>query len=282
LRNLRNVRPRERIFAVAGSTRVGSPAESVFVKPKHLLIFVISLLALQNAQAGVDRKILLQDMAAFDRAYVPALAVTGEHKLKAARKAMARLNGEWKTFRNRYQGSLGSDKAWQEGFMQIDAHVRRANAVVANGDTLNQAHQALEEVRVILMNLRRHDGMQYFPDALTAYHEPMEAIVLAARGKTARTLGEAELARLSRTLPEARRLWQEAVKTPMDAGVFRFKPAWTQAVQAAIQQESEALQMLEKALASHDRAQIVPAVAAIKPPFARLYGLFGDFTGLED
>lgn len=252
------------------------------MKPKHVLILVISLLALPNAQAGVDRQVLSQDMAAFDRAYVPALAVASEQKLKAARKAMARLNSEWKTFRNRYQGSLGSDKAWQEGFMQIDAHIRRANAIVANGETLTQMHNALEEVRAILMNLRRHDGMQYFPDALTAYHEPMEAIVLAAKGKTPRTLGEADLARISHTLPEARRLWQEAVKTPMDAGVFRFKPAQTQAVQAAIQQESEALQKLEKALASHDRAQILPAVAAIKPPFARLYRLFGDFTGLED
>jgi hypothetical protein len=38
-----------------------------------------------------------------------------------------------------------------------------------------QAHEALEPVRVELMKVRQHQGLDYFVDWLTAFHEPIEA-----------------------------------------------------------------------------------------------------------
>lgn len=248
---------------------------------KRILIAVIGLFVFQYAQAGVDRTEMLQDMAAFDRAYVAALALTSDQKQEPSRKSMARLNTAWLTFRKRYQVSLGTDHKWRAGFAKIDEQIRRADTIVTRATGLIEAHEALEEVRVIFMQLRRHDAIPYFPDALTAYHEPMEAIVLAAKGKTPQTLSDADLATIVRTLPEAKKLWQEAIKIPVADDVFGFDPSRSQAVNAAIQQESEALQKLEKALATRDRALLIPAAVGIKPPFARLYKQFGDFSGLE-
>lgn len=248
---------------------------------KRIFLTVVALFVFQHAQAEVDRMTLLQDMAAFDRAYVAALALTSDQKLEPSRKAMTRLNAAWLKFRNRYHASLGADIKWREGFAKIDEQIRRADSIVTRATGLIEAHEALEDVRVIFMQLRRHDAIAYFPDALTAYHEPMEAIVLTAKGKTAQTLSDADLATITRTLPEARKLWQEALKIPLADGVFGFDASRSQAVHTAIQQESEALKKLEKALATRDRAQLIPAAVGIKPPFARLYKQFGDFSGLE-
>ena len=54
-----------------------------------------------------------------------------------------------------------------------------------------------------------------------------------------------------------------------------------QALEESIVAERNALSRLSRALRDGDRAAILQAARAIKPPFARAYMRIGDFRGLE-
>lgn len=75
---------------------------------------------------------------------------------------------------------------------------------------------------------KRHtprNGIDYFIDRLTAFHEPMEAIVLAAKDKTGDTLTDADIALIRKRMPQAEQAWQRVAAAKLDASDYRLTPA---------------------------------------------------------
>lgn len=237
-----------------------------------MLVGLIGLFFVVNAQAN-----LLTDSAALDRVYIPALAVTSQGKLEASRHAMERLHRGWRIFSRAHLKDFPTDPSWRSGFMDISQWIARADGVIRRGKKLNEAHEDLEHIRVILMRVRIKHGIDYFPDYLTAYHDPMEKIVLAAKGKTPATLTATDLNAIHKTLPLLERHWHaitQARFVPAELGLDKSQVAQ---VRQALAVESGAIAALQRALAKGDKAAIIRRAVAIKPPFAELYMLFGDF-----
>jgi len=219
---------------------------------------------------------LKEDMVAFDRAYIPALAVTAEEKLPESQRAMEQLNKQWAAFKKQHATTKGGDKKWKSDIADIDRMITEANKVVAGGVNLQNAHNALEGVRLTMLDMRARSKMPYFLDVVTGFHDPMEEIVLLAKDKTPDTFGAEEIAKLRAALPEAEKRWTAVKATRVDPA-FGLNAEQQENVAGLVVNESAALNALKQALAGDDRAAIIKAAVSVKPPFAKLYMAFGNF-----
>jgi hypothetical protein len=222
---------------------------------------------------------LKEDMIALDRAYIPALAVTSQGTLEESQRAMALLNKQWAEFKGKH-ANRPQDKQWQADLTKIDGMIAEANKIVAGGKDLVKAHEVLEGVRFTMLEARTRAQMPYFLDALTNYHDPMEAIVLTAKDKTPANFGDGEIGLIKDSLADAEKRWAVVKQTRIDSE-YGFSEAQRETLAKLIANESQALETLKKALAANDKAAVIKAAVAIKPPFAKTFMSFGDFEAIR-
>ena len=221
---------------------------------------------------------LVLDMIKFDQHYIPALAFTSDEKLAQSRNAMHALLPVWQSFQQRIASSHANDKLWQTDFNAVNNYISKATKIVTSGQNLKDAHEALEQIRIVLMELRHRNNVDYYIDYLTRFHEPMENIELAGKGKTVATFQAQHLDTIRHTLPQAKQLWMAMKRKPFEAKLYGFNQERAKLLRSLINQEMLALDKLEKTLASNDKQAIIYAAVAIKPNFARIFKMFGRFS----
>jgi len=221
---------------------------------------------------------MIDTFVRLDSVYIPVLALASEGRTDHARLAVVRLKHVWTRFYSRYSNAY-SDDAWRDALAKAGRHVAEGTNYLQRGEP-QEAHVALEPVRDLLRQARLDQGIDYFPDRLTAFHDPMEAIVLATKGRSA--LSDADVAELRALLVRAYQRWSDVVTATFDADRFGFSPERATRLTRLMRQESEALGNLRAALDSGDKAAVLAAGPKLKPPFAQAYKLFGDFEGLEE
>jgi hypothetical protein len=226
---------------------------------------------------GMSKDELRRDMVRLDKVYIAALALSSQGKTAETRKAMQELTRAWRDFSDRYRGANPADALWQKDFDDVAHRIDEAAAIAASERKVTDAHEALEEVRAVLSQLRARNGIEHFVDYLTAFHEPMEDIVLTAKDKTAAQLNDGDVARIRALLPEAEARWRRVAAAPFDAATLQLDAEAYARARRLMQLEEQALAELSAALGSGDRARIAKAAVAIKPSFAALFMTFGDF-----
>lgn len=236
-----------------------------------LLVFSAVLL---TGFASTD---IRHDMVKLDKVYIAALALTSQGKVEESRKVVSALQKEWQEFARRHENANTRDAKWKSDFGQVSTMVDDAVKIVASGRKVTEAHEALEHVRDVLMKLRQRNRIDYFIDGLTAFHEPMEAIVLAAKDKTGDTLTEVDIARIRNRLPLAEKAWAGVSSAKLDPADYELTPAQADDARKLLALEKATLTTLKEALASGDKSRIAQAAVAIKPNFAKLFMTFGDF-----
>jgi len=226
------------------------------------------------AQAGP-----LDDMLAFDTVYIPALSLTGtggKDAASAARAdaAMKRLVDSWPDQRGRLQAVWPGDADWSKRLDAVQRDLVAAQAAVQRRDW-TAAHEALEPVRITLMQARQARGVSYYVDRLTAFHAPMESLAQAGATLRPEQLTAARRASLDQTYAQARALWLEVERDPADARSLQLDAARERQWREALADETRALSRLSQALRSDDGAALLQAAAAVKPPFARAFTSLG-------
>jgi len=237
-----------------------------------LLVVLLGAIYVGLPNAG-DK--LIHDMVELDRNYIPALAMTTQGKLQASQKAMAKLMPAWQDFMKEHQDMERHDADWNRDVSKISEHINAANELVKSGTNLNEAHEELEQVRMVLMAARERNHIDYFIDTLVRFHEPMETLVLSVKGKKPVELEDATIVSMRSELKTAEYLWEQVINSPFKKDIFGFSQQQANALANLKQMESEALSSLEQALAGGDKATIIKAGMAIKPPFAKMYMMFG-------
>jgi hypothetical protein len=242
---------------------------------KVIKVLLILLGTLITISARAD---MVADSATFDKAYIPALALTSQNALNQSRAAMAQLNQAWQDFSKMHRNDFIKDSAWKKGFNEIADWIRQADKIVNQGGNLADAHNTLEHVRVTLMHLRKQHKIDYYLDYQTDFHEPMEEVVLTARGKTPATLSEQDLEKIRTILPELEARWNAVLNAKFNPDVFGFSHAHAAKTTHYIELESEAISALKQALAGDDKAAVIQHAVAIKQPFSKLYMMFGTLS----
>lgn len=243
----------------------------------------VTLAAMVLLLAGFSTSDLRREMVALDRVYIAALALTSQGKVAASRKAVHALSQAWADFARRNYDANPDDLQWRADFNAVGKRVNEAVTTVSSPATdLARAHEVLEDVRNVLMSLRRRNRIDYYIDGLTAFHHPMEDIVLAAKDKSAQTLSDADIGGIRNMLQQADVRWQAVEATPPDTDVYRLSASQEQDVITLVKLERSALESLKVALNSGNKAQIVAAAVGIKPNFAKLFMTFADFRPYQD
>jgi len=234
----------------------------------------VLLLAFALAHAAGN---LVQDMVRFDQAYIPALAMTSDEKPEPSRVAFSALLVEWESLKKAHFGEKSADQEWKSDFNKVDGYIGAAGKIIARGTNLKDAHEELEHIRVVFMRLRDRNGIDYYIDHLTRFHEPMEEIVLAAKGKTESTLADKDLVLIRQTLPRAKELWHATKTAEFNGALYGFNQQKTSMLHSLVEKEQAALQHLEQALQTKNKQAIISAAVAIKPNFAKIFKSFGRF-----
>ena len=170
------------------------------------LFMLLSPIMMAQPDIGVRHEALVADFATFDQAYVPALALTKRGTLAACRAAMERLNVSWGKLKDKHGGSMPADPAWAGDFDRVSGLITRASKRLAENDQ-EGAHELLEGVREVFLKTRRRNGIDYYLDYLTQFHDTMEKIVMpaAAKIKAGQTsLTSAERAELNVLIEQAK------------------------------------------------------------------------------
>lgn len=242
---------------------------------KRIIALILALCA--GPLMGLNTNDLRQDMVKLDKVYIAALALTTQGKVAESRKVMETLTKSWKNFRSAYYDANPKDRQWKADFDKVDHMIAEAAAIVVSDRKVTDAHEALEDVRMVMMKLRSRNKIEYFVDRLTGFHEPMEVIVLNAKDKTPETITDADIGRIRKMLPEAEKRWNIVMAGKLDAKTYQLDKEQFEQARKLMQVQQRALDDLKAALASGDKQKIIKTAVGIKPNFAELFMTFADF-----
>ncbi|MEY4751224.1 MAG: hypothetical protein RIQ60_3438 [Pseudomonadota bacterium] len=227
----------------------------------------------------------LDDMVAFDAVYIPALAAStsASQDARAVPKAVAAgqaLDARWPQLRSTLTVTWGSQpaRAWTATLAAVDRQITLARTAAA-ASNWKDAHEALEDVRIELMKARLGQGMDYFIDQLTAYHEPMEALTIAASTWKPAEIDAQRRAQLEQAVLHAAALWRGIERHTLDMAAYGLPPAGQAQLRQALADESAALDRLTQAQRLGSTEQVLKAAAGLKPAFARAFTAFGRSGG---
>jgi len=247
-----------------------------------LCLFVATLL---TSTAIAKDLVLEQDFATLEKTYIPTLLFSSTKVLPLAVVAMSDYQAEWETFSNRYFFYRADAVNWQDHFEQIDWAVANAAELVASAqlnsdpNALLAARDELNKVRMVMLELRPKNGFpKFITDKFTAFHGPMEHIVLAVKGKTPAELTDQLLDDLVAAFPAADKAWSYVEKCPVDPELWGLSGEKMAAYYAYVAAERQALNNFSAALESGDKALILQTGFAIKPNFVEAKKTFGDFA----
>lgn len=202
-------------------------------------------------------------------AYRTALFRTNSAEAAASEQAIAAAQRAWSGLRQRFEAAppppYDRDREFAKTLAEVDAVYALAATEVREG-RLAQAHETLEQVRDLIGELRRRNGIVAYSDHVNAYHAQMEAILKdgprmldGAGGLPALALQAGALDHLARRLD-----------TEAGAGL-RAQPGFAE----SLQQVQDSTAALRRAVLAQDAAAARRAIAQLKPPFSRLFLRFG-------
>ena len=243
--------------------------------PKALLGYLLFITLIIVSGCREDE--VMHDMARFDRAYVPALVLTGTRDTTGRSVlAVKRLRQDWELVSAKYAGIFrGGDTA-----MRISGIIEKADALVTTGD-FEGAHAELERIRGLMMEARKSNGVEYYLDFLTDFHTTMEKMVSVVKDRDPSLMGTQDAEAIARLLPLARAQWKAVSEAPFSRGPFLFSRENEEALMEAVAAEAGAIEDLGAALRSRNMKLISRHTMLMKAGFARVFEMFGNFDSVS-
>ena len=239
---------------------------------------LLPLLLLAAAMiVGCDEGEITHDMARFDRAYVPALVLTSTKDISGQSVlAVKRLRQDWELVSAKYSRIFTGGEA----SMNIGSIIERSDGLITIGDFAG-AHAELERIRVLMMDARRRNGIEYYLDPLTVFHQSMEKMASRVSGKDHASITEEDIRAIAGMLPLARKQWQVVTDAPFKRGPFLFTRDNEAALMDAVAAEGRAIEDLGDALRSRNRRVIARHVLLLKQGYSMVLRMFGNFDSIS-
>ncbi|MFK8006305.1 MAG: hypothetical protein AB8H03_08045 [Saprospiraceae bacterium] len=117
--------------------------------------------------------VLLQDMANFDKAFIPVLYYVRQGEMDNAKKSVFFLNHAWQKFQGKYKNAQPENDNWQEIFRMTDAWLSDAYFSI-EARMPQDAYIFLDHVRYQLMEFRRQEQLNYFLDNVWEFEASLD------------------------------------------------------------------------------------------------------------
>lgn len=139
-----------------------------------LLIFVF-VFSLGSSCEEPKVNVLLQDMATFDRAFIPVLFYVRHDEMDNARKSVFFLNHTWQKFNDKYKNLNLEDDNWGEAFRMTDAWLSDAYTSIDSSSS-DYAYIFLDHVRYQMIELRKQNNIEYFLDDIWEFEARLDLV----------------------------------------------------------------------------------------------------------
>ncbi len=237
-------------------------------------LFILWAVALISCTGSGNKESIKRRMALIDQLYVPSLALTNAGNATGSNKALSLLQEHWDDFEEMYAMRFSPQ---QRTYLDSIARFIQYSRQLTNSGKLAEAHEALEHVRWLALELRNDLDIDYYLDGLTLYHDTMEQLVKAARISGDSTAS----AKIDSLYPIARRKWENAARHSPDTAAFGLSVQDLAGITKAEDAETAALDNLGAALTSDDIAGIRKSATDLRPPFVQLFKSFGNFEAVS-
>lgn len=244
------------------------------MKKKYAFLPVIAALSLSLAAtvyAGV-----IEEFAALERAYVPALALSNQptKPVPQVQESLRRLDKAWQSFVQATASQIKLNPTFATVVTESRQKISGAEALVAAGK-MHDVHESLEYIRTAFWKVRTDMGIDYLPDRFTAFHDPMEKFAeeVSKQGSDPKKLKTA--------LAELSKLWSDVEKSGIDVALFKLSPEQAETYAKHVRKEREILNQLTGLIDSGNVEALSKAAVVMKSNFAQTYFVFGDFSGLQ-
>lgn len=221
---------------------------------------------------------LVPAMAALDKAYIPALGLTGQSaELARAKTALLTFEKTWNSFRERFEAQAGFDAEWKKDLERLGEVVEEARTQLLDNGNGPAAHETLEAVRAIFLESRSRQKVPYFLDSLTLFHNSMEVLLDNTPSKKLAECSEAEKLGFAADLDVAIARWNKvkAMEGLLPQAGLAPQTAATYATQ--YQTIRSVLEGIKGAFGAADQAAFEAKLGQLKPNFIKTFFLFGDF-----
>lgn len=253
--------------------------------PRVIIFVCLALVLIGGCAKEPVKPKLLRSMAQLDQAYIPAFIFTDLHKQREAEIAIQRLRARWDVIYDQYYGlklEYGInivDKFWKEDFDKTSAELELAETLI-KAKQLSAAHERLVGIRTNLRDLRQRNGLEYFLDGMTGYHDAMENIRLSLRGKD--KLRDKDHKQLRSLFKQAQNNWAKLDVTKIEAKNFGFRSKKIEAIRRRVREQEKHLAAFAAALSSKNADLIFQSSQDLRPNFTVLYKAFGDWQPIFD
>ncbi len=235
---------------------------------------LVTLLAL----LGCGRDIV-SDSARLDSYLIPALAFTKQRDHAQAMAAVENLEAEWETFRESHYES--GDSAWRAVFDEVDTMVADAAAVIEAGEYITDAYGSLDDIRMLLLEWREDNGIEYLVDPLHEFQEPLADMVKLVANRKPESLKQEELDELAGLQVELDEIWLDMMDAEFDIGRYGMTEEEAASFERLVRSVDYAISQLGRALEAGDRAGVFTAARELEEWFGEVYAIFGDFESEE-
>jgi hypothetical protein len=225
---------------------------------------------------------LMKDFVLLDRAFIPPLALTSQEKVDPSKKAMEALKTQWARFKANHYNSKPRDPGWKQDMDRVESKILDAEQIILGERNLMGAHEILETVRYALKAARNRNGIDYYIDYLSDFHEHMEAILHTVAERDALSFTDKDRDFLAWECREAVRIWDRVRNLAFDTDLFGFSDRQEARRKELLEREAKALHQLRTALECDDKMLIIKSAKEIGPYYSQLYMLFGDFRQFGD
>lgn len=140
-------------------------------------ILVLFTLIVSTASSCEEKNVnvMLNDMAKFDRAFIPVLFYVRNGEMDNAKRSVFFLNHSWQQFNNKYKGLLPDSDDWQESFRKTDAWLSDAYTSIDANAPL-ESYIFLDHVRYQLMDIREQNEWEYFLDDIWEFEARIDLV----------------------------------------------------------------------------------------------------------
>jgi hypothetical protein len=216
-------------------------------------------------------------LQAWNTFYKRSLVVTQRGRREPAERQLAKSREAWYQIIWRYRESpppeYAEDARWQSDLATITGNLHIAEWLVAGGD-LEGAHEALEPIRRIWMDVRQRNGIRSFGDVLTTYHDVMEPVVLWGAGQAHGGVTEENIDEFQAAAAKLLEAWQSVRSFPYRPGAPRGRGGGRQ-FRIYMGRAEEAMEHFAVVVAERRIEEIPDASQGVKSAFLSLFIPFG-------
>ncbi|UUC91650.1 MULTISPECIES: cytochrome c [Comamonas] len=209
---------------------------------------------------------------AMQNAYSPyrvALFKTNSNSQAEAQQAIEQARATWSRIVQLYGAQAPAPYDRDAKFSVSLAKVSKIYEKAANEISRNelaQAHETLEDVRDVMAELRRRNGVVVFSDYMNAYHAQMEKLLILGPKQLDTANGLQELTLQTGALDYL--AGQLEIQAPE---VFSAKQDF-QSLLAALR---HSVDELKAAILSQDKDKVKAAIGKLKAPYSKIFIQFG-------